>query len=53
MMYMVEQRAPGHRPLPSRLALAGMLIALALVFYLGVLPGRLIAIATDSVASIF
>ena len=53
MMYMVDQRAPGHRPLPSRLALAGMLIAVALVFYLGVLPGRLIAIATDSVASIF
>ena len=30
-----------------------MLIALAVVFYLGVLPGQLITLAADSVSSIF
>jgi hypothetical protein len=30
-----------------------MLIAVILVFYLGVMPARLIALAADSVASIF
>ena len=53
MMYMTEERSPGHRPLVAPMALAGMLIALAVVFYLGVLPGRLLSIAADSVASIF
>jgi len=53
MMYMTEDRAVGHRPNVPAVALTGMLIALAGVFYLGVLPGRLIAIALESVASIF
>jgi NADH-quinone oxidoreductase subunit N len=53
MMYMTESRETGPRPVASRLALAGMLIALIAVFYLGVMPGQLIAIAADSVASIF
>jgi hypothetical protein len=30
-----------------------MLLALAAVFYLGVLPGTLLRVAADSVASIF
>ena len=33
MMYMTEDRASGHRPVVSKVALAGMLIALAVVFY--------------------
>jgi hypothetical protein len=37
----------------SNVAFAGMLIALIVVFYLGVMPGQLITLATDSVASIF
>ena len=53
MMYMTESRETAHRPPTSRLAMAGMLIALAVVFYLGVMPGQLIALAADSVASIF
>jgi NADH-quinone oxidoreductase subunit N len=52
-MYMSEERAAGHRPKPPVVATAGMLIALAAVFYLGVLPGRLLSIAAESVASIF
>ncbi|MEO7191140.1 MAG: NADH-quinone oxidoreductase subunit N [Vicinamibacterales bacterium] len=52
-MYMTEERAPGHRPAVSPVALAGMVLALLGVIYLGVLPGRLLSIAADSVASIF
>jgi NADH-quinone oxidoreductase subunit N len=51
-MYMSEE-APPARPAVPRVALAGMLLALVAVFYLGVLPGRLLSIAVDSVASIF
>jgi NADH-quinone oxidoreductase subunit N len=51
-MYMSDETAPA-RPLVPRAAMAGMLIALVAVFYLGVLPGRLLSIAVDSVASIF
>ena len=53
MMYMTEDRAPGHRPVPPAVAVAGMVIALALVFYLGVMPGQLLSIAAESVKSIF
>ena len=52
-MYMSDEHAPGHRPAVPAVALAGMVIALAAVFYLGVLPGRLLSIAADSVTSIF
>jgi NADH-quinone oxidoreductase subunit N len=51
-MYMSDETAPA-RPLVPRVAMAGMVIALVAVFYLGVLPGRLLSIAVDSVASIF
>ena len=53
MMYMSDQRAPGQRPAVSRLAMLGMVVAVVAVFYLGVLPGQLISVAMDSVASIF
>jgi NADH-quinone oxidoreductase subunit N len=53
MMYMTDERAPAHRPVPSALAVTGMVIAVAVVFYLGILPGRLLTIAADSVKSIF
>ena len=52
-MYMTTETAPGHRPVPSGLAVAGLLVALIGVFYLGVLPGWLLEVAADSVASIF
>ncbi len=51
-MYMSDETAPS-RPAVPRVAMAGMLIALIAVFYLGVLPGRLLSVAVDSVASIF
>jgi NADH-quinone oxidoreductase subunit N len=53
MMYMADERAAGHRPAVSAVALAGMVIALVAVFYFGVLPGSLLTVAADSVASIF
>ena len=53
MMYMADERSPGQRPSTSGVALAGLLLAVIVVFYLGVLPGQLISIAGDSVASIF
>ena len=52
-MYMTEDRAPARRPTAPVVATAGMLLALAAVLYLGILPGRLLSIAADSVASIF
>jgi NADH-quinone oxidoreductase subunit N len=52
-MYMTDERSAGHRPKASIFATAGMLIAVVVVFYLGVLPGQLLSIAADSVASIF
>jgi len=52
MMYMSDETAPGHRPALSRTAVAGMLIALAIVFYLGVMPGGFLKIAAESVQSV-
>ena len=53
MMYMTEERAPNHRPAVPRIAMAGLILAVAAALYLGVLPGQLLAAAADSVASIF
>jgi len=53
MMYMSDDTAPGHRPAVSAMTTVGLLVALAGVIYLGVLPGGLLSIAADSVASIF
>jgi NADH-quinone oxidoreductase subunit N len=53
MMYMTDDHAPAGRPAAPRIALAGMLLALIAVFYLGVLPGRLLTIARESVAALF
>jgi len=53
MMYMSDEHAPEHRPVVSGITAFGLLLALAGVIYLGVLPGRLLSIAADSVASIF
>jgi NADH-quinone oxidoreductase subunit N len=53
MMYMSDDHAPEHRPVVSRITTFGLLLALAGVIYLGMLPGRLLSIAADSVASIF
>jgi len=53
MMYMTPERAPNHRPAVPAVAFAGLLLALAAVFYLGVLPGWLLSVAAESVAAIF
>jgi NADH-quinone oxidoreductase subunit N len=53
MMYMSEEEVPGRRPSVPAMAMAGMLLALVAVFYLGILPGQLISIAVDSVTAVF
>jgi NADH-quinone oxidoreductase subunit N len=53
MMYMSDETAAEHRPAVSSLTVAGLLIALVAVIYLGILPGGLLAAAADSVTSIF
>jgi NADH-quinone oxidoreductase subunit N len=53
MMYMADERAAGHRPPPAKVAVAGMLLALVAVFYLGLMPGQLLSIAKESVATFF
>jgi NADH-quinone oxidoreductase subunit N len=53
MMYMAPEKAPNHRPAVPRVAMAGLLLALVAVFYFGILPGRLLSVAAESVAAIF
>jgi NADH-quinone oxidoreductase subunit N len=53
MMYMTDDKAPGDRPAAPAMAMAGLVIALLTVLYLGVLPGQVLALARESVASIF
>lgn len=53
MMYMVDESAPGHRPALSKPVIVGLFVALLGVFYLGVMPGQLLTLAANSVASIF
>jgi NADH-quinone oxidoreductase subunit N len=53
MMYMSDEHAPGHRPAVPRLVVAGLVIAVVGVFILGILPGSVLSLAADSVASVF
>ena len=53
MMYMSPDKAPNHRPAVPVVAFAGLLFALAAIFYLGVLPGQLLSVAAKSAAAIF
>jgi hypothetical protein len=50
---LTDERAPEHRPHVPGLAMAGLLFAMIVVFYLGIVPGHLLSIAADSVSSIF
>jgi NADH-quinone oxidoreductase subunit N len=52
VMYMSEENAPGLRPVLAPMALVGLILALAGVLYLGVLPGDLLKLASDSAALI-
>jgi len=53
MMYMTDDKAPGHRPAAPAIAAVGLVLALVAVFYLGVMPGQLLGFAKTSAASVF
>ena len=53
MMYMTDDKAPGHRPAAPAVAVVGLVLALMAVLYLGVMPGQLLGYAKISAASIF
>jgi NADH-quinone oxidoreductase subunit N len=53
MMYMTERDARPVPPPISRLAMAGLMVAMLGVLYLGVLPTRLIELAQQSIGTIF
>ena len=53
LMYMSDARAEYEPPPLGRVGLASLVIAAGLVFYLGVLPARVIDLATRSIATIF
>ena len=53
MMYMTERDARPVPPQISRLAMAGLVVAMLGVLYLGVLPTRVIELAQQSIGTIF
>jgi NADH-quinone oxidoreductase subunit N len=53
VMYMTDDTSPLRRPAVPAIALTGLWLAMLGVFYLGVMPGKLLQIAADSVSSIF
>jgi NADH-quinone oxidoreductase subunit N len=53
MMYMTERDARPVPPQVGGMAMAGLVVSVALVLYLGVLPAQLIAWAEQSIATIF
>ncbi len=53
MMYMTDRDARPVPPRVSGLAMAGLVASVVVVFYLGVLPARVIAWAEQSIATIF
>ncbi len=53
MMYMTERDARPVPPAVPALAMAGLIISLIGVLYLGVLPARLIDLAQASIGTIF
>ena len=53
MMYMAEPVAQPSHPRIGRLALSALALSMVAIFYLGVLPTRLLDVAASSVATIW
>jgi NADH-quinone oxidoreductase subunit N len=53
MMYMSEPIAEPKRPATGPLAISALAISTAVIFYLGILPTRLLDLAAQSVSTIF
>jgi hypothetical protein len=52
-MYMTPSDTPAQFPAVPRMAGAALVISAILVFYLGILPSRVIAWAAASISTIF
>jgi NADH-quinone oxidoreductase subunit N len=53
MMYMTTADAPARFPAMPKIVAAALIVSAALVFYLGVLPTRVLDLAAASIATIF
>jgi NADH-quinone oxidoreductase subunit N len=53
MMYMTPSDNPARFPAVPRIAGAALIVSAILVFYLGILPTRILDLARDSIATIF
>ena len=53
MMYMSEDVAVDPAPVVPRSAVAGLALATLAIFYLGVVPGRVVDLAVQSVQGLF
>jgi NADH-quinone oxidoreductase subunit N len=53
MMYMSDRETPVAPVSISRAGMAALAVAIAAIFYLGILPARVLDFATDSIATIF
>jgi NADH-quinone oxidoreductase subunit N len=53
MMYMRSAEAPIHFPAVPGVARVALIVSAVIVFYLGILPGRVLELAADSISTIF
>jgi len=53
MMYMTPSDTPAQFPAVPKMAAVALVISAILVFYLGILPSRVIAWAAASISTIF
>ncbi len=54
MMYMAEQEGPAIvRPPIARIGMVALTLAIIAIFYLGILPTRVLDYAAESIATIF
>jgi len=52
-MYMTPSDAPAQVPVVPKMAAAALVVSAILIFYLGILPTRILDLAASSISSIF
>ena len=53
MMYMTSNDSPPRFPPVPKLVMAALIVSAVLIFYLGILPTRVIDLAAASISTIF